>query len=244
MSQTTATAAESARYPLLERVPSAATLALVAGLLNAWTFANAQAFATVQSGNIVTLGYEIVAGNWGRVGFVGVAILAFATGAFLCTLFILLMSRLRHTYSAAVLAFEVAALILLGILAATGGANAIALTWAVSFIAGVQGNAFHRETGMVYGNVAVTFVLQNVGSLLGRAAGHRIASDDQPHLRPAGAYLAVLVAFAVGGGAGFALDQLWRDLAFFVAALVLAVFALVAMTYRGPEDPTGNAPTP
>ena len=244
MSQAATDATESARYPLLERIPSAATLALVAGLLNAWTFANAQAFATVQSGNIVTVGYEMFAGNWSRVADVSVAIFCFAAGAFLCQLFILLMARRRRPYSGPVLIIEVAALVLLGVLAATGTAGPVVLVWAVSFLAGVQGNAFHRETGMVYGNVAVTFVLQNVGSLLARAAGNKIATDHQPHVRPAGAYLAVLIAFALGGGIGFAIDQLWRDAAFFVSAAVLAVFAVVAITYRGQEDPSGAAPTP
>lgn len=230
--------------PLLERTSIAALLALVAGLLNAWTFGNAQTFATVQSGNIVTLGYELVAGNLPRVASVTIAIAAFAAGSFVSMIAILLLARARRAYSVPVLVFEVVALVVLGILAATGVMDALVVAWCVSFIAGAQGNAFHREAGMLYGNVAVTFVLQSVGSLLARAAGRGIADDGKPHLRPAGEYAMVLLAFAVGGAVGFGVDRLAGEAAFFLAALLLAGLAITASLWRGSVDPLGNAPTP
>jgi uncharacterized membrane protein YoaK (UPF0700 family) len=230
--------------PLLERTSSASALALVAGLLNAWTFGNAQTFATVQSGNIVTLGYELVAGNTTRAATALVALLAFVGGSFMSMIVILVLARLRRPYSVPILLFEALAIIALAASAGTGHIDARAVAWIVSFIAGVQGNAFHRESGMLYGNVAVTFVLQSVGSLLARAAGRAIASDQKRHLRPAGEYALVLVAFAVGGAAGFAADRTSAELPFYVAASILGALALAASLSRGPIDPTGDAPTP
>jgi len=230
--------------PLLERTSSAMALSLVAGLLNAWTFGAVQSFATVQSGNIVTLGYELLAGNLPRVASVGISILSFAAGSFVSMIAILLLAKKRRNYSAPILEFEAAAVLLLGVLAATGVLQPLVVAWAISFVAGVQGNSFHRETGMLYGNVAVTFVLQSVGSLLARAAGRKILTDNAPHMRPAGAYAAVLLAFAVGGAVGFAIDQAVGEAAFYLAAVILIGLAFAASVYRGPVDPSGTAPTP
>jgi hypothetical protein len=82
------------------------------------------------------------------------------------------------------------------------------------------------------------------GSLMGRAVGRRIASDGQPHLRPALGFLLVLVGFAGGGGVGFVIDALWEPAALVAAMLALLALALVARNFDGPVDPAQNAPTP
>lgn len=232
------------RFPLLETAPAAVTLALVAGLLNAWTLGAVGTFATVQSGNLVSIGYFLVAADHSRAWSAAASALAFALGAFLCSLYVLWRAKKNCSYSAEVLIFEVAVLVLLAA-ARLAPADTLWLTaLAISFIAGVQGNAFHRETGMLYGNVAVTFVLQSAASLIGRAVGHRIDDDGQPHLRPAGAYILVLVAFAGGGGIGFALDGLWTGFSLVAAAIALSALFFAAFAAPGPVDPSGNAPTP
>lgn len=241
---TSTAATERTRYPLLE-LPSAATaLAVVAGLLNAWTFGHTQTFATVQSGNVVSIGYFLVAGDMGRVGIAGVSVLAFFVGACACSILILCLARVGRTYSMVVLVLETILVLVLAGISMVGGVDPWWIAWSISFLAGVQGNAFHRETGMLYGNVAVTLVVQMAGSLLGRAIGRRIASDGEPHLRPAGGFLLILLGFAAGGAVGFAVDSVSTGSALVAAALVLAVLAVVAAMHRGAVDPAQNAPTP
>jgi uncharacterized membrane protein YoaK (UPF0700 family) len=232
------------RFPLLERAPSAVLLALVSGLLNAWTFGQVGSFATVQSGNLVSLGYFLADENYARALIAGASVLSFAAGALLCSLYVLWRTRRSRSYAAEVLVFEVLILVLLGAVSWDPGANPWLIALVISFLAGVQGNAFHRETGMLYGNVAVTFVVQMAASLTGRAIGRRIATDGQPHLRPAGAYLLVLIAFAGGGGLGFALDRWWASSSILMAAVILAGLWISAISTRGPVDPSQNAPTP
>lgn len=235
---------ERTRYPYLERPQAAVALAVAAGLLNAWTFAHTQTFATVQSGNIVSIGYFLAAGDMGRVGVAGISVLAFFVGACACSIFILWWTRRGRAYTLVVLGAEIVLLLVLAGTSAIGAVDPWWIAWSISFLAGVQGNAFHRETGMLYGNVAVTLVVQMAGSLLGRAIGERIASDGQPHLRQAGAFLLVLVGFAAGGAVGSAVDPVWAAAPIVAAALALAVLAVAAGRQHGPVDPSGNAPTP
>lgn len=232
------------RYPLLETVWASASLAFVSGLLDAWTFGQVGTFATVQSGNLISLGYFTAEGNAGRALLAASSVLVFALGAFTCSLLILWLSRREESYSAAILIVEI---VLIGTLAALSVSRAIEpmwIAWAISFVAGVQGNAFHREAGMLYGNIAVTSVIQMAASLLGRAVGRRIADDGEQHLRPAGAYGAVLVAFVAGGGLGFSLNSLRQGSSLALSAVVLLVLWMCASRSRGTVDPAQNAPTP
>lgn len=231
-------------FPLLETAPAAITLALVAGLLNAWTLGKVGTFATVQSGNLVSIGYFLADADHSRAWAALASVIAFALGAFLCSLYVLWRAREGRPYSVEVLIFEVCVLALLAAVSWAPSASTWAIAWAISFLAGVQGNAFHRETGMLYGNVAVTFVVQMAASLTGRAVGRRIFDDGQPHIRPAGAYLLVLVAFAAGGGVGFVLGGLWEGLSILAAATALLALFLTALATEGPVDPSQNAPTP
>ena len=231
-------------YPLLESAPAAAALALVSGLLNAWTFGQIGTFATVQSGNLLSIGYFMAEGDPSRVLAAAASVLSFALGSFLCTLVVLWRARTGRGYSVEVLLCEVIALAALALASVTGAVGPEWIAGAISFVAGVQGNAFHRETGMLYGNIAVTSVIQMAASLFGRAVGRRIADDGERHLRPAGAYLAVLVAFAAGGGLGFSLNLVWEGLSLALAAVVLLALWIAAVHTRSNVDPAQNAPTP
>ncbi|MEV4666296.1 YoaK family protein [Microbacterium sp. LWO12-1.2] len=242
MSSTARTATH--QYPLLETAGAAVALALTSGLLNAWTFAQVGTFATVQSGNLLSIGYFLAEGDHAKVLLAATSVIVFAFGAFVCSIYVLWRARESRPYSAEVLVFELTVIAILALLTATTGISGWIVAWAVSFIAGVQGNAFHRETGMLYGNIAVTSVVQMAASLVGRALGRRISDDGQPHMRPAGAYLVVLIAFLVGGGLGFAIDQLWEGASLAAAAVLLLVLFLFAAADRGSVDPSQNNPTP
>jgi uncharacterized membrane protein YoaK (UPF0700 family) len=230
-------------YPLLESVPASAGLALTSSLLDAWTFGQVGTFATVQSGNLLSVGYFAADGDAPRVMTAMASILAFVLGAFVCSLYVLWCSRREEQYSRGVLLFEVSAIGILVLLSSMTPLSSFALACAISFVAGVQGNAFHRETGMLYGNIAVTSVVQMAASLLGRAVGRGIFDDGERHLTPASAYLVVLMAFLLGGGVGFALDRIWASGSLVAAAATLVVIWLRAGK-AGLVDPSQNNPTP
>ena len=161
---------ERVRFPLMELPVVGFFLAFMAGTLNAWALANASTFSTVQSGNVVSVGYYLVQANWDKVWFPLGAIIAFGLGSAACG--VLMTDRLRkgHVYTRSVL-------VILGILAVVlvgdGSSSdkffdvdadhkmaAIWIAFGISFVAGAQGNAFHKDHGMHYGNIAVTFVVQ------------------------------------------------------------------------------------
>ena len=225
----------SAGSPLMERPLVAASLAGVAGLLNAWTFQHAGTFATVQSGNIVSAGYFAAGGDWERVGAALSSIVGFAVGAAVCAIAVGLLSRRNRPYSLWILGSEAVVVMLLIPLSQTGPASWVAV--AVSAVAGAQGSAFHRDRGMLYGNTAVTFVLQSTAGLLGRALISGRAEGEQ-HLRPAGVYALVLAAFAGGGAAGFLAGRLWSSGPLMTAGAILAALAVTTIVYpRGAVDP-------
>ncbi|WP_158090722.1 YoaK family protein [Mycobacterium saskatchewanense] len=250
MGQTFISAAARHRgFPLMERPLMALALSSVAGLMNSWTIAHTRSFATVQSGNVVSAGYDLVNGDLPALVRALLSIAAFGAGSFLCATVVAGAARFGRTYSPWILGFETA--VLAGVIAwsAWAAPEACLVAWLLSFVAGVQGNAFHRDSGMLYGNVAVTFVVQAVFSYLGRAAMVRWYDDGENHLRPTGVYVLVLVGFAAGGAVGCASDLLSNFGSVALAALATAaMFVIAAVSSRtdGPTrvDPNNNAPTP
>ncbi|GAA3207105.1 YoaK family protein [Microbacterium terregens] len=231
-------------YPLMERPAMALALATISGAMNAWTLGNAGSFATVQSGNIVSAGFYGAQGDWGRVIPVLSSVLAFGVGAALSAIFITVVLRRDQMYSGWVLGFEAVVLAGCVALVSTEVVPAMPIALTVSFIAGLQGNAFHRDSGMLYGNTAVTFVVQMTFSLVGRAVVSRGVSDVNGNLRSAGIYGSVLLAFALGAAAGFGLDKLWAAGSLAAVSLTLAALAIVAVLERGMVDPQQNTPAP
>lgn len=227
----------------MERAGVAATLAVAAGLLNSWTLVHTHTFATVQSGNIVSAGVYAATGDVGGLVQALISIFAFAAGAFFCAIAVNFADRAGSTYSSWILGAE--ALILLVVVAfdVSPWSTAMTVSAILSFVAGVQGNAFHRDSGMLYGNVAVTFVLQGAAGYLGRAATKQVYDDGEQHVRPAAIYGAVLLGFAVGGAVGVALGQLWGPAPILFTAIVLGVLGVTARR-SGAVDPAQSAPSP
>lgn len=238
----------AAVFPLMERPGIAALLAAIAGALNAWSLAVGGTFATVQSGNVVVAGYALAQGDVSRAGMALAAIACFGLGAFVSSVIVTLLLRRGRAYSGAVLLAQTA--LLLGLAAwATGDPGAAPmLTLGVNVVAGSQGNAFHRDHGMLYGNVAVTFVVQSLFGMLGRVLLPSSREGRAADARSAAIYAGVLVAFAGGAAAGFFAQSLMSQGALWLAAAVTALLGVVAVRRerRGGRavDPSQNAPTP
>lgn len=245
------------RFPLMELTSVGFLLALAAGSMNAWSLANAATFSTVQSGNIISVGYWLIQGDIAKLIFPLAAILAFGLGSAACGVLMTAFQRSGRAYTPGVLLAGTVLLVLLGTLAfifvgdGDGRAAGIDLTadhsavasfiaLGISFVAGAQGNAFHKNRGMLYGNVAVTFVVQMAFNFLVQAAFKKEGINGQANLAWSGVFFLILLGFSGGAAVGFAADHfIANGASIFVPALILLALALVALGRRSKNvDPT------
>lgn len=238
MAKLTAQSMHPSSFPLMEMPGIAFVLAISAGLLNAWTFASANTFATVQSGNVIQLGYQLVAGDWEKFGFVVGAVCAFGLGSFLTGAIITPAVRAGKRYTPRVQLLIIVVLAIALILIATDAMRAEYITWIISFAAGAQGNGFHKIKGMLYGNVAVTLVVQLAFNYLMQSFFTKKAANGMTNLSTAGIYFLVLLGFAGGGALGFGADKLWEGLSVGLAILITIILMFVGMADKKDPDPT------
>ena len=216
-------------------------LAFMAGLLNAWTLAHAQTFATVQSGNVIQSGYRLVQGDWPGFVFAFGSVIAFGLGSALCGVLMTTMLRRGKVFTPVVLWFEVIALVGLAVASRMGAIDPHVVAYAVSFVAGAQGNAFHKNHGMLYGAVAVTFVVQMAFNFLVQALFKKEGVNGEPNMMWAGIFFSVLLGFAGGGAIGFFVDANVLDHAsMFLAAAVALGIAVLAMNRPRTADPSSG----
>ena len=213
-------------------------LAFTAGLLNAWTLAHASTFATVQSGNVVQSGYRLVQGDWPAFWFSFLSVIAFGLGSAVCGILMTTLLRRNRIFSPVVLGFECLALVGLGIASRMSLVDPHIVAYAVSFVAGAQGNAFHKNHGMLYGNVAVTFVVQMAFNFLSQSIFKKNGINGEPNLMWAGVFFLVLLGFAAGGGIGFFVDlKLVNHASLFIASLIALILMLKSLQMPK-SDPT------
>jgi len=248
---------ERIRFPLMELPFVGFLLAFMAGTLNAWTLSNAATFSTVQSGNVLSSGYWLIQGDWEKFMFPFVSVIAFGLGSAVCGILMTTFLRSNRIFTVGVLIAQAVLLVILGTLAITlvgqGSGNEAALdltadhsatahwiAYGISFVAGAQGNAFHKNHGMLYGNVAVTFVVQMAFNFLIQSAFKREGINGEPNLKWAGIFFLTLLGFAAGGAIGFAADQLLvNGLSIFIPALIAVILVFVSFGKKLQDvDPT------
>lgn len=160
--------------PLMERPVAAAALAASSGALNVWAWTSAGQFATAQTGNSALMMVYLVTGDWEHFAFSAAAVLGFAVGTFFCGWAIRSALRRNKYYTTPILLFEALALVVMGALWVTGALVANDLTahiyaTIISVLAGAQANAFHKEVGKSYSNVAPTNLVQSTAAFLSLA---------------------------------------------------------------------------
>jgi uncharacterized membrane protein YoaK (UPF0700 family) len=224
------------RLPLMETPLIAGALALAAGSMDGFTFFGNGTFATVQSGNVIQVGYWIVENDLTKVLDVALSILAFGLGAAVVAAAREVWVRKGLLFSPYVLLTEAAVLGILGIPSVGGDVDFLVLAYVLSFLAGMQGNAFHRAEGMLVGNVAVTLNVQLAFNFFARA----LFGQRAENLRKGGLYALVLLGFGAGGVlGGYAANHvdvraLWVPSA---VLLALGVFAIVDARGQLEVDP-------
>ncbi|MCI6884348.1 DUF1275 domain-containing protein [bacterium] len=195
-------------------------LALGGGFQDAYTYmVRDHVFANAQTGNVVLMSTHLFGGEWEAALRYLLPLLAFVAG-------VLVAEQVQHRFKYAVrihwrqgiLAAEIVILGLVGLMPLPMN---LAANMLVSFSCAMQVQSFRKVGGNAY---ASTMCIGNIRS--GTEALSRWARTcDAGELRRAGYYFGVILAFAVGAGAGGRLSVLWG-----VPTIWLAdVFLLIAL---------------
>lgn len=229
------------RYPLMEKPLIAYLLAMMAGSMDAWTLQHAQTFATVQSGNVVQSGYRLVQGDMQAFTFSFLSVISFGIGSALCGFLMASMLQKGKVFTPFVLFGLCAILIILGFSARSGTVEPQHIAYAISFVAGAQGNAYHKVRGMLFGAVAVTFVVQMAFNFVVQSLFKPTGPKGKSNMSWAGIFFLTLIFFGGGGAIGYLVDQQFSGAAIFLPAAIAFVIGLVALGEPRTLDPD---PTP
>lgn len=209
-------------WPLMERPYIAFWLAIIAGAMSGFTFYTVHLFSTVQSGNVIQAGAQIATGDGVKWEHAMLAILAFGLGSALTGIIQNLLADIHVDYSYIILAIEAVVLVALGLSFFSDRWSLLTYAYIVSFLAGMQGNAFHMIKGNLYGNVAVTLVVQLAFNHFVQAFFH----DRRSHLIKSGLFFLVLLGFALGGFIGAWSTKEYEERALWLIAALTAALAI------------------
>jgi uncharacterized membrane protein YoaK (UPF0700 family) len=204
----------------------AATLAMIAGFIDAYGMITYRVFVSFMSGNTTQTGYQAAEGVFGPAALAALAILAFVIGSFAGTLLVQaaggLARRAVFGVVAAALA-EVVGLTYFGFLSVESG---IAI---VSVAMGVMNSAFSRVGAQSVSLTFVTGTLSRVGSHLALAARRAPLADAQgpwdTHLRRALMLSRVWAGFFAGALLSGAATPRFGAWVLSAPALILAALA-------------------
>nr|WP_282550451.1 MULTISPECIES: YoaK family protein [Providencia] len=190
----------SPQVPFMQLPTIAFLLAIASGMLDGYAFFTTKSFATFQSGNIIMLGYEFAKNGLAAVTPYIISIISFGAGAMLLALIRYRYNTDEKTWTFTLLFLEIILLLLLiaYIYFFNVQANGFHAVWALSFIAGMQGNAFHKINGMLYGNIAVTLNVQLGFSSLAESIAYKGKARKNALYK---SYCYFLTLFGFAGGA-------------------------------------------
>lgn len=188
-------------------------------------------FANAQTGNIVFLSVNIANGDAAGILKYLVPVGFFALGAILAKALFFVLDKKKMFWKQAVLLVETVVLLAVGFIPQSMNLYANAL---VSFACAMQVLSFDQ----IYGNdFASTMCIGNIVRMSGSFVT-AIAKRDKEALKRFCLYLAVVVIFAIGAGAGYLLQKVLGNYAImFSAALTfIASFAFVGKETDNASD--------
>ncbi len=218
---------ESCQMRIYETVPFGILLAIVGGLLDAYTYIGRNGvFANAQTGNIVLLGIHASEGDWKKALMYVPPILAFILGVIFVEIIKKLSPRLFGLdWVQMILMLEVVVLFILGFVPADF--PDIMVTVTISFIASVQVCSFSKLVDSSYATTMMTGNLRSFSQALYRA----IAAKDPEAKARAVRYILVIISFVIGAVIGGALTILTGVRAIWGAVMILLVcIAIVGLS--------------
>jgi uncharacterized membrane protein YoaK (UPF0700 family) len=223
------------RVPFMQLPVVAFLLAISAGMLNGYSFSTSHSFATFQSGNVIMLGYNISIGKMESVLPYILMIVFFGAGSMLLALIRSIYNSEDKIWSFRIITIEVvliiALVLYLGLVQEHHSHFHVA--WALAFIAGMQGNAFHKISGMLYGNIAVTLNVQLAFSAIVEALVGK-GKDRRDACYKVICYFSTLIGFAAGAFCMAVAVQHYKIYALLLTLVPLLLIFFAA--YRDHED--------
>lgn len=225
-----------------EHLATGATLAVVGGFLDAYTYvAHGGVFANAQTGNVVFVAIDAAQGRWADAARYLPIIGAFVLG--LLAAESLAARRHRRWLSdptRAVLAAEIAVLVAVACLPV--GTPSLWTTTAVAFVAALQVTTFRLVGETSY---STTMTTGNLRTLV-TAAYEWLSGYDRAQRVVAGRLAVIVLAFAGGAGIGALVSgpDVLGTRATLVAAAVLAVVLAAVETHTRHLRRRGTTPPP
>lgn len=218
-------------HPFSESLLLGLPLALAGGYLDAYTYLlRGGVFANAQTGNLVLLGVRLAQGDFARMGYALVPVLAFCAGVWVTELTKKRFQNPRLHWRSLIVAAELLLLLLIGLLPSSVPDSVINTT--VSFVCAVQVCSFKLLQGRPY---ATTMCTGNLRS----AMEHlflRVVHGDVEAGRACGRYFAVILAFCAGAAGGTWLCGLLGNPAVWAACLPLGAALVLLQRQKGPPS--------
>lgn len=206
-------------------------LALTGGFLDAYTYiSRGGVFANAQTGNIVLLGLNMASGQWSRVLYYLVPIIAFVLGIFLAESIRgkCMYNRKMH-WRQLVLILEILVLLFVAVLP-QGKFDMIANV-AVSFICAMQVESFRKVNGNTFATTMCTGNLRSGTERLYRFGRTGEVKELEKSLQ----YYGIILIFIIGAMAGMWLTKQFAQKAVLFACGMLFM-AFLMMFVRLEED--------
>ena len=206
-------------------------LALTGGFLDAYTYiSRGGVFANAQTGNIVLLGLNMASGQWSRVLYYLVPIIAFVLGIFLAESIRgkCMYNRKMH-WRKLVLILEILVLLFVAVLP-QGKFDMIANV-AVSFICAMQVESFRKVNGNTFATTMCTGNLRSGTERLYRFGRTGEVKELEKSLQ----YYGIILIFIIGAMAGMWLTKQFAQKAVLFACGMLFM-AFLMMFVRSEED--------
>ena len=173
-------------------------LALVGGYLDIYTYlARGKVFANTQTGNLVLLGYNVAEGNWEKVAYYLLAILAFVVGIWVSK-FIEHKFRSRKYFDWLHMVLVVESAVLLLVMWIPEDRWNFLANMSISFCCALQVQGFRKVNGNAYSTVMFTGNLKN----LAERFSHYWLTKDLNALENALTFLSIILMFVMGGWLG------------------------------------------
>jgi uncharacterized membrane protein YoaK (UPF0700 family) len=200
-----------------------AWLAFAGGFLDGFTYVgHGHVFANAMTGNVVLLGISCISGSWRIALHILPAILAFVVGVSVSQA--MLLHSKRRDVSApypAVLALEIAVLLVLSLLPATTAD--ILFTTSIAFAASVQVQTFRNVNGHTFNS---TFTTGNLRTLSEAALTWFWEGRSQATARVVRDFSAICAAFLLGAAAGAYAFQTLGNRALWCDVILLVLIAI------------------
>lgn len=215
----------SSKDDFMELPIIAVILAIAAGAMDGYAYFTTKTFATFQSGNIILSGYTFASDDAAKLVPTLCSILAFGLGAVALAFIRDASEKKNKIWTFKILIIEMFILLFLITNDAHKLLTPLHIAWALSFVAGMQGNAFHKIDKMLYGNIAVTLNVQLAFGFF--ADGLVNGSKRMMYFKKAFDYFIVLVGFAFGAGlAAILTNHLGSYTMILIIAPLLVIFII------------------